>query len=126
MSSSRTKTTSVCAGVCAGRAKTASVASRANASSAVVSVRVHTRVNNVSDTAVRSVSAGGVVVARYWVAAGWAGVASAAEARCASVSAMSAGVCAGVSAGGANTSGVARGADTGCAVSASRASGWAV
>lgn len=121
VSSSRTKATSVCA----GRAKTAGVAGRANASGAVVSVGVDTGVNNVSDTAVRSVSAGGVIVARYMAAAGCAGVsagvASAAEARCA-----------GVRASGANTSGVSSGADTGCsmgagcAVSASRASGRAM
>lgn len=106
VSSSRTKATSVCAG-------------RANASSAVVSVGVDTGVDNVSDTAVGSVSAGGVVVACYVAATGCAGVsasvASAAEARCASVSAS-----------GADTSGVPSGADAGCAMSAGRASGGAV
>lgn len=82
----------------------------------MVSVGVDTGVNNVSDTAVRSVSAGRVVVARYWVATGRtgvsagvsAGVTSAAEARCASVSASGADACCAMSAG--------------CAVSASRAS----
>lgn len=94
MSSSRTKTTSVCAGVCASRAKTAGVASGANASSAVVSIGVDTGVNDVPDLrAVSSVGTGRIVVTRYWVAAVCAGVASAAEARCASVSAsVSAGV----------------------------------
>lgn len=106
VSSSRTKATSVCAG-------------RANASSAVVSVGVDTGVDNVSDTAVGSVSAGGVVVACYVAATGCAGVSagvtSAAEARCTSVSAS-----------GADTSGVPSGADAGCAMSAGRASGGAV
>lgn len=108
--------------VCAGRTKTARVAGRADASSTVVSIGVDTRINHVSDTTMRSVGAGGVIVARHIAASVCAGVASAAETRCA-----------GVGAGGAKTSGVSRGADTscadtsaGCAVSASGASGGAV
>lgn len=110
----------------AGRTKTAGVAGRADASSTVVSIGVDTRVNHVSDTTMRSVGAGGVIVARHIAANVCAGVASAAETRCA-------GVGAGMGAGGAKTSGVSRGADTscadtsaGCAVSASGASGGAV
>lgn len=103
----------------AGRTKTAGVAGRADASSTVVSIGVDAGVDSVTDTAVRSVGAGGVIVARHMAATGCAGVASASETRCA-------GVGAGVGTSGAKTSGVACGADTSCAVSASGASGWAV
>lgn len=106
----------------AGRTKTAGVAGGADTSSTVVSIGVDSGVDSVAYTAVRSVSAGGVVISGHMAATGCAGVTSAAETRCASVGA-------GVGAGRANTSGVACGADTSCAVSAvsaSSASGRAV
>lgn len=146
MTASRADATGVSAGranasssVSASRAETTGVACRADASSTVVGIGVDTWVDSVADTAVGSVSARGVIIARHVATAG---VASAAQTSCAGVGAGGANTgvtsaaeasCAGVGTRRADTSGVAGGTNTGradtsarSAMSAGGASGWAV
>lgn len=101
-------------GVSAGRAKAAGVASRADtscaggantgASTAVVGIGVDTRVDCVTDAAVRAMCSGGVIIASHVAASVCAGMAGAADTSCASVASAANTGCAGVGASSANTS----------------------